>query len=159
MAADLAYCHAARIERQDATANFSALPDRSSSPLRILRSMSDVEFDATSPATGATVPEFATKSLPALAGSCKIVRGNSWKVAHFCARLPAVNGREFIARVRRLARRNGIAVRFDRTRGKGSHGTLYYGDRHTVVKDRRKPLKTGTLRGMCKQLGIDSNDL
>ena len=64
-----------------------------------------------------------------------------------------------MTRVRRLARRNGIAVRFDRTRGKGSHGTLYYGDRHTVVKDRKMPLKTGTLRGMCRQLGIDPNDL
>ena len=70
-----------------------------------------------------------------------------------------MNGREFIARVRKLERRNGIAVRFDRTRGKGSHRALYYGDRHTVVKDRRKPLKTGTLVGMCKQLGIDPNDL
>ncbi len=70
-----------------------------------------------------------------------------------------MNGREFMAKVRKLARRNGIAVRFDRTRGKGSHGTLYYGDRHTVVKDRRKPLKIGTLRGMCKQLGIDPDHL
>lgn len=70
-----------------------------------------------------------------------------------------MNGREFIARVRKLARRNGIAVRFDRTRGKGSHDTPHYGNRHTVVKDRRKPLKTGTLLGMCKQLGIDPNDL
>ncbi len=58
-----------------------------------------------------------------------------------------------------MARRNETAVRFDRTRGKGSHGTLYYGDRRTVVKDRRKPLKVGTLRGMCRQLGIDPNDL
>ena len=64
-----------------------------------------------------------------------------------------------MARVGKLARRNGTAVRFDRTRGKGSHGTLCCGDRHTVVKDRTKPLKTGTLRGMCKQLGIDPNDL
>ena len=64
-----------------------------------------------------------------------------------------------MARVRELTRRNGIAVRFDRTRGKGSHGTLYCGDRRTVVKDRKKPLKTGTLRGMCKQLGIDPNEL
>ena len=91
--------------------------------------------------------------------SHKNVRNNDCLFAHFCARLWAVNGREFIKRVRRLARRNGIAVRFDRTRGKGSHGTLYFGDRFTVVKDRRKPLKTGTLHGMCKQLGIDPNDL
>ncbi len=87
------------------------------------------------------------------------MRNEPCPVAHFCARFPSVTGREFIAGVRRLARRNGIAVRFDRTRGKGSHGTLYYGDRHTVVKDRRKPLKTGTLHGMCKQLGIDPDDL
>ena len=77
----------------------------------------------------------------------------------FLCDAPPVNGREFVARTRKLARRNGIFVRFDRTRGKGSHGTLYYGDRHTVVKDRRKPLKTGTLLGMCKQLGIDPSDL
>ena len=57
------------------------------------------------------------------------------------------------------ARRNGIAVRFDRTRGKGSHGTLYFGDRFTVAKDRGKPLKPGTLGGMCEQLGIDPNHL
>ena len=70
-----------------------------------------------------------------------------------------MNGREFITRVRKLARRTGLAVRFDRTRGKGSHGTLYRGDRFTVVKDRRKPLKAGTFRSMCKQLGIDPKDL
>ncbi len=58
-----------------------------------------------------------------------------------------------------MVRRNETAVRFDRTRGKGSHGMLYYGDRHTVVKDRRKPLKDGSLRGMCRQFGIDPNDL
>ena len=29
----------------------------------------------------------------------------------------------------------------------------------TVVKDRRKPLKAGTLLGMCKQLGIDPSKL
>ena len=70
-----------------------------------------------------------------------------------------MNGREFVARVRKLARRNGVTVRFDRTRDKGSHGTLHYGDRRTVVKDRKKPRKTGTLVGMCKQLGIDPNEL
>ena len=50
---------------------------------------------------------------------------------------------------------NGIPVRFDRTRGKGSHGTVYYGDRRAVVKDRKIPLESGTLHHKCKQLGID----
>ena len=76
-----------------------------------------------------------------------------------CAILGAVNGRDFISRVRRLGRKNNIAVSFDRTRGKGSHGTLHYGDRIAVVKDRKAPLKTGTFHGMCKQLGIDPSDL
>ena len=70
-----------------------------------------------------------------------------------------MNGREFISRVRRLGRKHNIAVSFDRIRGKGSHGTLHYGDRFTVVKDRKAPLKTGTFRAMCKQLGIDLSDL
>lgn len=61
--------------------------------------------------------------------------------------------------MRRLARRNGVAVRFDRTRDKGNRGTLYSGERFMAVKDHRKPLKTDTLRGMCKQVGIDPNDL
>ena len=76
-----------------------------------------------------------------------------------CAILDTVNGREFVSRVRKLGRKNDIAVSFDRTRGKGSHGTLRYGGRFTVVKDRKAPLKTGTFRGMCKQLGIDPSDL
>ena len=70
-----------------------------------------------------------------------------------------MNGREFISKVRKLGRKNNIAVSFDRTRGKGSHGTLRYGDRIAIVKDRKAPLKTGTFRGMCKQLGIDPSDL
>ena len=106
----------------------------------------------------AAVPS-ALPASPVVAGTRKNVRGRHWHFAHFCARVPTVNGRAFIARVRKLARRNGVAVRFDRTRGKGSHGTLYYGDRHTVVKDRSKPLKAGTLRGMCRQLGIEPKEL
>ena len=83
---------------------------------------------------------------PELAVSHNNVWANERPFAHSCTRVPAVNGREFITRVRKLARRNGIAVRFDRTRGMGSHRTLYYGDRFTVLKDRRKPLKAGKLR-------------
>ena len=73
--------------------------------------------------------------------------------------LDPVNGREFISKVRKLGRENGTIVRFDETRGKGSHGTLYYGDRFTIVKDRKNSLSKGSLRGMCKHLGIDVRDL
>ena len=50
----------------------------------------------------------------------KIVRDDPCPFAHFFATLPSVNGREFIGRVRKLARRNGIAVRFDQTRGRAA---------------------------------------
>ena len=49
-----------------------------------------------------------------------------------------MNGNEFIRRVRKIGKRRDIAVRFEPQRGKGSHSTLFLGERNTVVKDRRK---------------------
>ena len=71
----------------------------------------------------------------------------------------SVTGAEFIRAVRRLGRRRGIGVRFVTRRGKGSHGTLYFGDRKTVVKDRKKELSRGLLADMLRQLGIDPKEL
>ena len=70
-----------------------------------------------------------------------------------------MNGAEFIRRVKKLGRASGVAVSFDETHGKGSHGRLYFGDRFTTVKDRKKELGTGLFRAMCIQLGIDPRDL
>lgn len=50
-------------------------------------------------------------------------------------------------------------VRFDETRGKGSHGTLYYGDRFTVAKDRRRECGLGLLNKMLSDLGLRRCDL
>ncbi len=44
-----------------------------------------------------------------------------------------MTGAEFVRRVRKLARKRGLPVRFVASRGKGSHGTLYFGDRLTRV--------------------------
>ena len=41
----------------------------------------------------------------------------------------------------------------------GSHGTLYYGSRFATLKDRNKELGTGPAAAMCKQLGINRNEL
>ena len=62
---------------------------------------------------------------------------------------------EFIKKVRTLGKTNGVAVRFVETHGKGSHGRLYYGERFTTVKDRKKEIGTGLLAAMMKQLGIE----
>lgn len=68
----------------------------------------------------------------------------------------SLNGAEFVRRARRYARKTDLEVRFDPSRGKGSHGLLHVGQRRTVVK--RGELKPGTFRAMLKQLGISEKN-
>lgn len=70
-----------------------------------------------------------------------------------------MTGEEFIRRVRRLGRQRGVAVRFEPRTGKGSHGRLYYGERFTTLKDRRKEIGTGLLAAMIRQLGLSRDDI
>lgn len=69
-----------------------------------------------------------------------------------------MNGRQFIARVRKWARSRDLAVRFVESEGPGSHGTLYAGDHKTTVKDRKKEIGKGLLAKMLADLGIDRNE-
>jgi mRNA interferase HicA len=68
-------------------------------------------------------------------------------------------GNEFIRKVRRLGRKRGVNVTFVAERGKGSHGTLYYDDKRTTVRNPKDELKTGTLHAMLSQLGLTLADL
>ncbi len=70
-----------------------------------------------------------------------------------------MKGSEFIKLVKGLARRRGVDVRVDAKRGKGSHQTLYYGDRYTIVRNPRDELKRGTYYAMLKQLGSQEDEL
>lgn len=70
-----------------------------------------------------------------------------------------MNGRDFIQRVRKLGRKRGENVSLDAQRGKGSHVTLYYGNRFTIVPGRKKDLRPGLFHAMCQQLGITPEDL
>jgi mRNA interferase HicA len=70
-----------------------------------------------------------------------------------------VKGSEFLRKVATLARRKNLSFVFIPAKGKGSHGTLYFGSSFTVVKDRRKEIGAGLLRAMCKDLGIDPREL
>ncbi len=70
-----------------------------------------------------------------------------------------MKGAVFIRRVRRIARIRDIEVHFDARHGKGSHGRLYYGDRFTTVKDRRKELGPGLLQKMLVDLGLSREDI
>lgn len=71
----------------------------------------------------------------------------------------AVKGSEFIRKVQALAKARGLYHGVDEKRGKGSHITLYLGNRLTIVRNPKDELKTGTLHAMCKQLGIRKNEL
>jgi len=70
-----------------------------------------------------------------------------------------MTGNEFIRRVRRLGHQRGVRVAFVPERGKGSHGTLYYEERLTIVRNPRDELKTGTLHAMLTQFGLSRDDL
>ena len=61
--------------------------------------------------------------------------------------------------MRSLGRKRGIPVSFDTGHGKGSHGRLYYGERFTTLKDRRKEIGPGLLSAMLAQLGLTKRDL
>jgi mRNA interferase HicA len=63
-----------------------------------------------------------------------------------------VNGREFVRRARRYARKTGLAFYLDTRRGKGSHVTVYVGSRHTIVK--HGEISRPMLSAMLRQLGI-----
>jgi mRNA interferase HicA len=70
-----------------------------------------------------------------------------------------MNGTELYRRLQAIGRRRGVAVRFEPERGKGSHGTVRFGDRFTVMKDRRKEIRPGLMHAMLRQLGLSERDL
>ena len=70
-----------------------------------------------------------------------------------------MKGSEFIRRIQAHAKTNCLACRVDEKRGKGSHVTLYLGDKLTIVRNPKDELKTGTLHAMLRQLGLTPDDL
>lgn len=77
----------------------------------------------------------------------------------FSSDIDLVTGNEFLRRLKALGKARGVDVRLDAARGKGSHQTLYFGTLFTILRNPKDELKTGTLHGMCKQLGIKVHDL
>lgn len=70
-----------------------------------------------------------------------------------------MRGNELIKKVEMLGRERGVRVYVDKKRGKGSHQTLYFGERKTIIRNPKDELKTGTYHAMLKQLGISEKDL
>jgi len=69
-----------------------------------------------------------------------------------------MRGAEFLRKVKRLGEQRGINVSFEAKRGKGSHGTLYFGGSRTILQDLKKELPLGTLHAMLRQLGLTLQD-
>lgn len=67
-----------------------------------------------------------------------------------------MNGREFVRRTRRYARKARLEFHFNPREGKGSHGTLYLGERRTTVKE--SEISRPLLASMLKDLGIDRKE-
>ena len=70
-----------------------------------------------------------------------------------------MRGSEFIRLVEKTGKQRNLAVRYVPRRGKGSHGTLFFGQQFTIVRNPKDELKTGTLHGMLRQLGLKLSDI
>lgn len=70
-----------------------------------------------------------------------------------------MKGSEFLRKIRRYCKRNGLDYTWAPDQGKGSHGALTVDRRFTVVRNLKDELKTGTLHAMLKQLGIEFKDI
>jgi mRNA interferase HicA len=68
-----------------------------------------------------------------------------------------MNGNEFVRAIKRIGKERGVGVRLDKAHGKGSHGTLFLGDRRTTVK--HSEIGPGLLAKMLRQLGLTKRDL
>lgn len=70
-----------------------------------------------------------------------------------------MNSKQFLSQIRRLGRKRGLAVSLDKKRGKGSHALLYFGNRQTVLPNRKNDIGLGLLKSMCRDLGINHDAL
>lgn len=70
-----------------------------------------------------------------------------------------MNTKQLIRRVRKAGRKAGVEVTFDQSRGKGSHGTLHYGEFRTIVPNRKSDFGPGILAAMLAELGLTLDDI
>jgi len=70
-----------------------------------------------------------------------------------------MNGNELIILFKKAGNRQGLAIRIDRKRGRGSHFTLYFGNKRTIMKDRTKEIGPGLLKKILANLGLQKKDI
>lgn len=70
-----------------------------------------------------------------------------------------MNGSELIKILRKIGKKQARAVRIDKKRSKGSHFTLYFGGKRTIMKDRTKEIGPGLLKRILNNLGLTKGDI
>lgn len=70
-----------------------------------------------------------------------------------------MNSKQFLTAIRRLGRKRDVTVTLDKKRGKGSHIMVYFGSHSTTLPRHRDKIPTGTLKSICRKLGINPADL
>lgn len=70
-----------------------------------------------------------------------------------------MTAQEFLRRLRKLARKRGLDLIVNASRGKGDHSRLKLGDKVSYLPGMKGEVRTGTLRAICRQLGIKEKDL
>jgi mRNA interferase HicA len=73
---------------------------------------------------------------------------------------PGITRDELIRRLRRIAKKRGVAFDVIASRGKGGHWTVQFGDAHLPVPQaHRGDLAAGTLRAILRRFGLRLEDL
>jgi mRNA interferase HicA len=70
-----------------------------------------------------------------------------------------MKGSELLHKLKKYGRQTGMEARFVVERGKGSHGTIYLGERFAVMPNLQQELKSGTLHAILAQLGLTLDEL
>lgn len=70
-----------------------------------------------------------------------------------------IKSADFVKKVKKYAKNNGMDFHYDAGHGKGNHGRIFLNDKLTTVKGKNKKIQKPLLKAMCKQLGIRLEDL
>ena len=70
-----------------------------------------------------------------------------------------MNGNELYKKLKKLAKERNMRLELVKEHGKGSHATLYLGDKRTTIKDMKKEIGAGLLSAMLKNLQLTKKDI
>jgi len=71
-----------------------------------------------------------------------------------------MNGKELLKKLKKFSKNHDLSPpEVKKSRGKGSHGTLYFNGNRTTFKDPKEEIGEGLLCSMLKNLGVDKNEL